>query len=148
LQFKVKKIKFFGHQWSSEGLQPDPDKVDAITEMKPPCDVKTRQSYLSLINYLNRFNPSIATTAAPLRDLTKADVTWQWNPEHQNAFDKLKRIIMSADVLAFFDAKKPTVIQSDASMRGLGCVLLQDKMPVCYASCTMTETEQNYSNIE
>jgi hypothetical protein len=84
----------------------------------------------------------------PLRDLTKKDIAWIWNPEHQRAFDQLKEIIISADSLAYFDPKKSTVIQSDASMRGLGAVLLQNEQPVCYASQTLSETERNYSNIE
>ena len=47
-----------------------------------------------------------------------------------------------------YDPEKNNIIQSDASMQGLGCVLLQDGQPVCYASRSLTETEKNYSNIE
>ena len=39
-------------------------------------------------------------------------------------------------------------IQTDASLKGLGVVLLQDGQPVCYASKALTEVEQRYSNIE
>ncbi|XP_064629350.1 uncharacterized protein K02A2.6-like [Lineus longissimus] len=148
LQFKIPETKFFGHQWTATGMKPDPAKVRAITEMSPPTCIQDLQSYLGLVNYLNRFNASIATIAAPLRDLTKKEISWQWNPEHQAAFDKLKGIIISADALAYFDPKKPSVLQTDASLRGLGAVLMQDEKPVCYASRTLSETEQNYSNIE
>ena len=33
-------------------------------------------------------------------------------------------------------------------MKGVGAVLLQGGQPICYASKALTETEQNYSNIE
>ena len=60
----------------------------------------------------------------------------------------LKVAIMSAPVLAYFDQSITTTIQSDASKKGLGAVLLQDDKPVIYASRALTDTEQCYSNIE
>ena len=51
-------------------------------------------------------------------------------------------------MLAYFDQSKACVIQSDASKKALGAVLLQDGKPVVYASRTLTETEQRYLNIE
>ena len=51
-------------------------------------------------------------------------------------------------MLAYFDRSKASTIQSDASKKGLGVVLIQDDKPVIYASRTLTETEQSYSNIE
>ena len=50
--------------------------------------------------------------------------------------------------ISYFDPKKDTVIQSDASINGLGCALIQDEKPVCYASRALTEAESRYSNIE
>ncbi len=50
--------------------------------------------------------------------------------------------------MAYFDETEPSVIQADASKKGLGAVLLQDGKPVIYASRTLTSAEQNYSNIE
>ena len=40
------------------------------------------------------------------------------------------------------------VIQTDASKKGLGAVLLQNSKPVMYVSRALTETKQNYSNIQ
>ena len=148
LQFKIPETKFFGHVWTKDGLKPDPEKVRAITNMQPPQNVQDLQSYLGMINYLNRFNPSLAKLSAPLRDLTKKGVSWNWYPEHDAAFNQLKDAILATDSLAYFDADKKSVIQTDASTRGLGCVLIQDGKPVTYASRTLTEAESNYSNIE
>ena len=50
--------------------------------------------------------------------------------------------------LKLFDPKKVTLIQSDASMNGLGYTLIQDEKLVCYAYRALTETEFRYSNIE
>ena len=55
---------------------------------------------------------------------------------------------LKSPLLAYYDPEKESVIQSDASMHGLGCVLLQDGHPICYASRSLADAESRYSNIE
>ena len=43
---------------------------------------------------------------------------------------------------------KSVTIQADASQTGLGAALMQDGQPISYASRAMTDTEQNYAQIE
>ena len=40
------------------------------------------------------------------------------------------------------------MLQFDASDTGLGATLLQNDQPVAYASCSLTDTEHNYAQIE
>ena len=51
-------------------------------------------------------------------------------------------------MLAYYDPEKDNVIQSDASLKEIGCVLMQDGKPVCYASRSLSDTESRYSNTE
>ena len=148
VQFKCKKVSFFGHTWTPQGIKPDNKKVSAIIDMKPPEDTKSLQSFLGLVNYLTRYSGRLATLSAPLRDLTKKDTAYSWGPEHDRAFTEVKKEVSSLGVLRYFDPHAETVIETDASLKGLGAVLLQDGKPVCYASKALTETEQRYSNIE
>jgi hypothetical protein len=148
VQFKCKEVSFFGHTWTPQGIKPDNKKVSAILDMKPPEDVKSLQSFLGLVNYLTRYSGRLATLSAPLRDLTKKDTAYSWGPEHDRAFTEVKKEVSSLGVLRYFDPNAETVIETDASLKGLGAVLLQDGKPVCYASKALTETEQRYSNIE
>ena len=126
----------------------DPKKVQAISEMKPPENFQDLQSFLGLVNYLNRFSPALADLTAALRALCKQDTLFTWESSQQAAFEVIKKEITSAPVLAYFDQSKASTIQSDASKKGLGAVLLEDDKPVIYASRALTETEQRYSNIE
>ena len=71
-----------------------------------------------------------------------------WQAEHQKAFESLKQVITEAPVLAYYDPEKDNLIQSDASLLGIGCVLIQDGRPVCYTSRSLIETESRYNNIE
>ena len=147
-QFKVNEASFFGLTWTPEGIRPDENKIKAIRNMPPPKNLAELQSFMGMINYLNRFSPIIAQTSEPVRQLMKKETPFMWQAEHQKAFESLKQVITEAPVLAYYDPEKDNLIQSDASLQGIGCVLIQDSRPVCYASRSLTETESRYSNIE
>ena len=146
--FRSEECPFFGGILTPEGYRADPKKIEAITKMEPPKDIATMQSFLGLVNYLNRFSPVLASLTAPLRILCKKDNIFSWESSQQAAFDAIKEEISRVPSLAYFDKNKTSVIQSDASMKGLGATLLQDGRPVVYASRSLTTAEQNYSNIE
>ncbi|KXJ12138.1 Uncharacterized protein K02A2.6 [Exaiptasia diaphana] len=93
-QFKVAKTSFFWLTWTSEGLRPDEKKVKGIVDMQPPQNLTELQSFMGMINYLNRFSPVIAQTSEPLRQLMKKEVPFVWQPEHQKAFLDLKRVAL------------------------------------------------------
>ena len=88
---KSHRIKLFGNYLSSNGLEPDPDKIAAIVDMTPPTNAQELQSFLGMVNYLSRYTPDLATITAPLRDLTKKDIIFVWGPEHQKAFDNVNK---------------------------------------------------------
>ena len=56
--------------------------------------------------------------------------------------------ISKPPTLSYYNPEAESVIQSDASMSGLGCVLMQENKPVIYASRSLTDAEKRYSNIE
>lgn len=145
---KCTSIPFYGNVIGADGLAPDPRKVEAITSMTEPTTVKELQTFLGMVNYLSRFTPNLSALTTPLRALCRKDVTFSWGPEHQLAFNNVKDTIASPTVLKYFDSSKPVTIQVDASLRGLGAVLLQESGPVAYASKALSETEERYSNIE
>ena len=146
--FNSQDCAFFGGNLTPAGYRMDPKKVQAITEMKPPENLQDLQSFLGLVNYLNRFSPALAGLTALLRTLCKKDNLFTWESSQQTAFEAIKKEITSAPVLAYFDRSKASTIQSDTFKKGSGAVLIQDDKPVIYASRALTETEQSYSNIE
>ena len=147
-KLKRTSIPFFGNIISAAGLEPHPAKIEAIKEMKPPSNVKELQTILGLATYLSRFTPNLSELTAPLRELCRQDAIFTWEKGHQEAFEKLKERLISSSVLRYFDKDKPLTIQVDASIQGLGAVLLQENGPVEYASKSLSEAETRYSNIE
>ena len=117
-------------------------KYQQSLDMKPPDNVKSLQSFLGLVKYLTRHSRRLATLSAPLRDLPKKDTAYSWGPEHNRAFTMVKKEVSSLGALSYYDLHAETVIETDASPKGLGTVLLQYGQPVCYASKALTKTEQ------
>ena len=80
--------------------------------------------------------------------LLKQDVNFRWNASHQEAFAKIQDVIATKTTVVYFDRNKETIIQVDASSRGLESMLLQNNKPLTFASKSSTETECRYSNLE
>ncbi|KAB0793818.1 hypothetical protein PPYR_13438 [Photinus pyralis] len=77
----------------------------------------------------------------------KAEFMWIDNI-HTQCLNKIKSIICNAPVLQNFDNEKEIIIQTDSSKDGIGCVLMQNKKPVCFASKSLSETEMRYAQID
>jgi hypothetical protein len=64
--------------------------------------------------------------------MTKKDVPFMWQPEQQQAFQELKQVITDAPVLPYHNPGKENFTPSDASLKGIGCVMMQDGKSVYY----------------
>ena len=148
MQFRLPQVSFFGHQWSAKGLSPDPKKIAAVKRMDLPGDVETMRSFLGLVNYLNRFSPCLAELSEPLREVCRQDTEFQLTKSVCVAFLKTKEEISRNITLPYFNPRSDTTLQTDASKKGLGAVILQDSKPVMFASRALTGAEKNYQNLE
>ena len=145
---KQEKIRFYGVVCSQDGIQPDPNKISALKQMSAPTSRQELQTFLGLANYMGPFIPNLSTLTAPLRELLKESHQFDWSPAHQEAYNNIKDSISSEVTLTYFDPKKEITLQVDASLKGLGAVLLQDNKPVAFASKALTDVETRYANIE
>ncbi|KAL0411645.1 UNVERIFIED_CONTAM: Transposon Tf2-11 polyprotein [Sesamum latifolium] len=126
-------------------IRMDPKKVQAIEEWKPPSDVHDLRSFLGLVNYYKRFVKSYSEIARPMTDLLKKTEIWNWTPQCQESFDRLKRAMVTDPVLALPDMSKPFMVETDASDFALGGVLMQDGHPVAFESRKLKDVERHYS---
>ena len=150
--YRQSELKFLGQSISKDGLGISKDKVAAIQNLAPPTIVTELKRALGMINYLCSYIDQLSTVLKPLNDLLKCDVYWFWGPEQEAAFAKVKDLISTAPVLAYFDPTKITVVSADVSSYGLGGVLLQyhgkELCPVAFASHTLSQAEKGYGQIE
>ena len=148
IQFKIDTVKYMGHIITAAGQRADDTKIKEIVDMPTPEDKQSLQRLLGMTKFLAQYIPNEASLTAPLRQLLKKDVAWQWCPHHSSALQTLKSTLTQAPVLRYYDHKQPLTLQADSSKDGLGACLLQDGHPVCYASRALTDTEKRYAQIE
>ena len=152
--FDQPSITFYGHVFSRNGISPCPKKIEAIKSLKPPTNVSELRSYLGMVTYCGRFINNLATVTAPLRELTKRDIKFEWKESQQNAFDTIQAILSEKTALSYFDPSKATKLIVDASPTGLAAILIQhtlnknDETVVAYGSRSLTEVERRYSQTE
>ena len=101
-----------------------------------------------MVNYLSKSSARLSEILEPTRESAKDKVSFNWGPEHQSTSTQMKTKISSSPILAYYNPKKQTVLQTDASMKGLGTCLLQEEKPVYFASKTLTYAQQGYVVIE
>ena len=85
------QVPFIGHLLTSEGLKPDPKKVEAIRSMPRPEDVQAVKRFVNTVKYLSRFLEDLSDMSEPLRRLTHKDVPREWSQEQEEAFLKIKK---------------------------------------------------------
>ena len=148
MQFRLPQVSFFRHQWSAKGLSPDPKKIAAVEKMNLPRDVETTKSFLGLVNYLNRFSLHLAELSEPLREICRQDVEFELTESVYVAFSRTKEEISKNVTLPYFNPRSATTLQTNASKKGLGAVILQDSMPVMFVSWALTGAEKNHQSLE
>ena len=150
--FSTDTVKFLGHIISPNGIQIDPEKVKAIRSLPQPQNISDLRRFLGMTNQVNKFTEKNADMTKPLRDLLKKDNDWIWGPDQERAFQSVKESLSSAPTLAHYCAEKETKVSADASSYGIGAVLMQKEngewRPICYASRSLTSTEQRYAQVE
>ena len=151
-QFRLHRLTFFGHDLSSEGVAPSEEKIAAVVNAQAPKNVSEVRSFVQLVQYSSKFIPNFSQAAEPLRKLLRKGQPFVWGTEQQLAFEELKRLMTSANALAYFRGDCKTRIVADAGPDGLGAVLLQlhggEWRAVSYASRNLTEVERRYAQTE
>ena len=146
-------VEYLGHLLSAEGVAKSP-KVNALLTIPPPMDVSSLKSFLGSVQFYAKFlPPNLSTIAEPLYSLTKKKVLWEWKEEQQTAFERLKKLLSSENVLVHYNEKLPIGISCDASKVGIGAVLFHrypdgSERPISNVSKVLTDSQRNYSQIQ
>ncbi|KAL0561196.1 hypothetical protein IC582_001617 [Cucumis melo] len=113
-EFWLKQVSFLGHVVSKAGVSVDPAKIEAVTGWTRPSTVSEVRSFLGL--------------AGLLSTLTRKGAPFIWSKACEDSFQNLKQKLVTAPVLTVPDGSGSFVIYSDASKKGLGCVLMQQEL--------------------
>ena len=107
--------KLLGHIVSRDGIKIDPKRVESIDTINIPRNKKEIQSFLGKINFLKRFIPNFAESVKLITDMIKKDSEVKWTTEAKASFERIKKAIGEAPMLANPNYMKEFLISSFAS---------------------------------
>ncbi|GJX00515.1 putative reverse transcriptase domain-containing protein [Tanacetum coccineum] len=144
-EFWIPKVQFLGHVINSEGIHVDPAKIESIKDWVSPKSPTEIRQFLGLAGYYRRFIEGFSKIAKPMTKLTQKKVKFVWGDKQEAAFQTLKQKLCSAPILALPEGSEDFVAYCDASIKGLGVVLMQRDKVIAYASRQLKIHEKNYT---
>nr|GEZ70438.1 putative reverse transcriptase domain-containing protein [Tanacetum cinerariifolium] len=123
-EFWIPKVQFLGHVIKSEGIHVDPAKIESIKDWVSPKIGK------------------------PMTKLTQKKIKFERGDKQEAAFQLLKQKLCSAPIFALPEGSEDFVAYCDASIKGLGDVLMQRDKMISYASPQMKIHEKNYTTYD
>ena len=156
-EFEKEEVNFLGFQLSSKGISPMKERVEALSGMTRPGNIKLLKKLIGAISYYHWLIPNLSELLAPLYDLVAASnqnkKSYSWENIHETAFQIAKRKITEITNTAFPDQGKTFFENTDASGIAIGASLNQKDyagnfMPISFFSRKLNETEKKYSTFD
>ena len=149
-------LTYLGHEVSPRGTEPMKAYVKVVEDWPVPRTRTNLRAFLGKALYYKRFIKDCASIAKPLFDKLAADglkdnETFEVSQEYIEAFERLKKSLTKAPVLAHPDWSKPFILDTDWSgvNRAIGGVISQEidgvERPIAYAAKRLSPTEANYA---
>ncbi|CAB3977109.1 Hypothetical predicted protein [Paramuricea clavata] len=151
--FDVEEVRFVGLVFNKQGIKPDPKNVKNLQDASQTTSKVELRSFLGMVGFRERFIPNFASIVHPLRQKLKENI-WAWDEMCQESFTKLQASLSEFSLLHHYVIGHDTELVVDASITGLGAVLVQCASkteafhPVMYKSRSLKEVETRYSATE
>ena len=148
--FGVTAGKFLGFMVSQRGIEVNPEKVQAILELKPPRTVKAVQSLNGKVAALNRFVSKATDKCLPFFRVLK--IFFEWMDECQKAFEDLKKYLSSPPLLSPSRPGEELYLYIAVSQAAVSAVLVKEEggsqRPIYFISRAFRGAEERYPRIE
>lgn len=152
-EFLRKEVEYLGHLVTTDGVKPNPAKIEAIKSYPIPKTTKQIKGFLGLLGYYRKFIKDFAKITKPMTKCLKKDAIIDINNlEYKECFERCKTLLTEEPVLQYPDFSRPFNLTTDASNVALGAILSQGSIgkdkPIAFASRTLNDHEKNYSTTE
>ncbi|GJX23005.1 putative reverse transcriptase domain-containing protein [Tanacetum coccineum] len=144
-EFWINTVKFLGHVIDNSGIHVDPAKIEAVKNWASPTTPSEIRQFLGLAGYYRRFIEGFSKIAKPMTELTQKNQKFDWGEEQEEAFQLLKQKLCVAPILALPEGSEDFVVYCDASIKGLGVVLMQRMKVIAHASRQLKIHDKNYT---
>lgn len=93
--FSQSRIRYPGHDISKDGLHPNPNSVDAITNAPAPTDLPSLWSFLGLTSWFSKFISNYAMVVDPLHAILRSSKNgFTWTAAAEASFRELKQLLV------------------------------------------------------
>nr|GEZ62409.1 putative reverse transcriptase domain-containing protein [Tanacetum cinerariifolium] len=124
-EFWISKVQFLDYVIDSQGIHVDSTKIESIKDWASPKSPTEIRQFLGLVGYYQRFIEGFLKITKPMTKLTQKKVKFEWGDKQEAAFQLLKQKLCSAPILALPEGSEDFIVYYDASIKGLGVVLMQ-----------------------
>jgi hypothetical protein len=152
--FGPSKLPLLGRLIGPTTIEIDPDRLGPLPTLRAPLSKRELRSFLGLAQYFAAFVPHMADLLSPFWPLTKADVPFEWSPELDVTFLRVRDAIVEAKPLTQFVPGQPIVIRPDYSGVAIGGTVFQRDpesgklLPLLFYGRKLTTAETHYSTTE
>ncbi|GJT32996.1 putative reverse transcriptase domain-containing protein [Tanacetum coccineum] len=124
-EFWINTVNSFGHVIDSSWYSWTSLRSKQVKNLGSPTTPSEIRQFLGLAGYYRRFIEGFSKIAKPMTELTQKDKKFDWGEEQEEAFQLLKQKLCAAPILALPEGSEDFVVYCDASIKGLGAVLMQ-----------------------
>ncbi|KAJ1377405.1 Ribonuclease H superfamily [Sesbania bispinosa] len=121
-------------------------------QMEPPKSLKDMQQLMGKIGYIRCFIPTLSELIEPMRELLKGKGAFAWGQKHQEAFEKIKTVVASTQVMSPPIPNEPMRLYLAITKKTINGLIAQDvegeEKPIAYLSRVMKDAESRYSTQE
>nr|KYP47172.1 Retrovirus-related Pol polyprotein from transposon 17.6 [Cajanus cajan] len=150
--FGVSGSKFLGFMLSSRGIEANPDKCQAIIDMRSPSNLKEVQKLAGRLTALSRFLPCMAETSKPILGLLKKANRFQWTNECETSFQLFKKCLGTPPVLTKPIPGREVILYLAVSGEAISAGLIQEQdgqqQPIYFISRVLQDAERRYQLLE
>ena len=145
--FAQNSVQYLGHIIEHNVTKPINDNVIPIKEFPIPKTKKNIRQFLGKVNFYRNYIPNVTQILEPFHNLLRKNVNFNWSDDCAKSFQQIKDYLCSEPCLAIYDPTKETIVQTDASITGIGAILKQKQedgiyKPVAFFSKKLNEFQK------
>ncbi|GKA78814.1 putative reverse transcriptase domain-containing protein, partial [Tanacetum coccineum] len=127
------------------GVVEERAKIKFVKDWASPKTPTEIRQFLGLAGYSRRFIEWFSKIAKPMTKLTQKKFKFEWGDKQEIVFQLIKQKLCNAPILALPEGSEDFIVYCDASIKGLGDVLMQRENVIAYASRQLKIHEKNYT---